>query len=618
VPPLGLSSGTRLFEREDAARALQDVLLPTTGLITTPVLDQCFGTGKTSLVWQFRQILAATGEADADEHVDTERKQKLNDAIYLSVRFIAEDALIAPSSVVGDAEFKQKAEAVVCNALLRTLNQASSCALASVATVEELIQLTPALRNGQKFLFHIDEVGSFETLLDLERGRKMLQSIWSAAELLRHRGHFFVLSGRSRYLHLIGRQFNRIANFESPNTTVLIPLNNLSSKSIKSVFQEKACHDWITKEGHLEAMQILTGGVPRAVASAAEYAKTNATALPSESGLKHHVQTSCPLLFEDYDDNSFRHLVEIAWAGIEVNLDALYEGNEPLSAILTRFGLNTSAGSRSTRRCIEVPLYLLRSQRWAAGSLRNIVQYSEPGDRLETGFRRVLFLRLSVLEVSNWEGIALDYLDSIGVPFPSVKDDMMKIFNFPKLSGSAHGSTNSAQEFMQLAHRQCDENIVLDPDRKGITKQRQTFSKVWLKQLSELMQVGHFYVPLPRSSSADAMIRLGEKTKLDLQFKNFMNAITKPEMVKEAELCAIEGWTVFLVIFCSKGHSANKDGSDLIFTHKGVTIVALSQNSVSNFLGPKLLENAESSGLATDQINRLSACASPLKRKFQQ
>jgi hypothetical protein len=131
-----------------------------------------------------------------------------------------------------------------------------------------------------------------------------------------------------------------------------------------------------------------------------------------------------------------------------------------------------------------------------------------------------------------------------------------------------------------------------------------------------MMLIGQYYLPLPRSSSADAMMRVGEKTMLDFQFKNFMNPISVPDMEAEANLCAIDGWTVFLVIFCTAGHAAN-GGCDFACTFKGVTIIALSRESVSKFLGPRFVDGLQSAGLASDQAKRLSTCTSPLKRKYQ-
>ena len=55
TPPY-LTHETELLERDDAARQLWNALLPSTGLKQTPILDQVYGSGKTNLVWKFRNI----------------------------------------------------------------------------------------------------------------------------------------------------------------------------------------------------------------------------------------------------------------------------------------------------------------------------------------------------------------------------------------------------------------------------------------------------------------------------------------------------------------------------------------------------------------------------------
>lgn len=425
-----------------------------------------------------------------------------------------------------------------------------------------------------------------------------------------------MLTGRSHYLHSIGKQFNPLPNFPSLSRARLISLNNLSCESIRSLFEAEGGTEWISKEGNLEALHILTGGIPRVVVCAACFLRANPNVLPMSDELERYLKDHCSSIFESFDiDDTFRHLVEISWAGIEVDTCVVYN-NVPLSAILARFGLNTSSGSSPGCRLIEVSLYLLRSQRWATGALRNIAQYRSPGDRIETGYRRVLFLRLSVLEASNWAGIGLGFLDSAGVPYlPDQKS--MNIFNLPKFSGSVQDDIRSARDFMCAAHTQSDENGMLDPDRTMVSSTLQPFSNLFFKEISELMQIGQFYLPLPQSSSADATMRVGQTTKLHWQFKNCSTPISNATMENEAELCAIPGWRVYLVIFCTKG---NENGSDCVFAHRGVNVIALSQQSVSNFLGPELLLERRiqsTAGLASDQHNRPSTHLSPLKRKFK-
>lgn len=620
VPPRYLSHDIELLERHDAARQLWNVLLPSTGQKQTPVLDQVYGSGKTSLVWKFRSIYS---------NENNEESKQLKNAIYLHVRFDEDEGQTLPPDGADDSQFKKTAEATICSALLRALRAASNGAFmkdfsgdssSEAITMDALFERIPE-GNGVTFLVHFDEVGLFEMKVDDDRSRKMLYCIWFTAEKFQRRRHFYVLSGRSRILHVMGRQFNRLKNWQSPCETVLIALNNLSSGSIKRIFETRggACAQWIANEENLKSLQILTGGMPRAVHVAAEFVWLNASV--TQLALQQRLQTSCPDIFTLHDSTTFRHLVEISWAGIGLNHSEIYRCDgfvEPLSAVLARFGINSSGvEDEAGLRRIEVPLFQVRSQSWATASLRNIVNYSEPGDRLETGFRRVLFLRLSVLDASNWSAIGLEYLDKCGVPFLAEDVDVTDMFNFPKISTSARGSADTAEKFMAIAHTEWKEESVFDPDRA--TSQlppRQVFPPSFLEQLSTLMKIGQFYLPLPRSSSADAKMRVGQNIMIDWQFKNFMSPIKQTTIETEARQCGIAGWTVYLIIICTAGHEVNH-GNDSSFSVDGVTVIALSKSSVSKYLGPDFVEKLRSKGLAADQTKRLSSCTSPLKRKYQ-
>lgn len=604
---MSLDENTALLDRENSARLLCNVLLGSGGDVVTLVLDQCYGAGKTSLVWKFRKLAITTHN----------KNHPLFDATYLSVRFQEND--FSPPKDCTDEQFKASAEEMICKKLVTVLGSSSQSSFPVSDNMTDLCRSLSGHAGSTKFLFHFDEIGCFETIHSEDVGRKTLYCVWSAAEKLRNMGHFFVLSGRSRHLHSIGKQFSQDLgpDFGSPNSTRLIPLDTLSSDAVKAVFESQGATSWIEKDGNLKAISLLTGGVPRAVYYAALYVKSNDAALATDERLRNHIETHCSMMFTLSDNALFRHLVEMSWAGIDIDVNTVAVDNEPISATLTRFGLYTSNGSEPNRRVIETPLYMSLSQSWMPGSLRSIAQYSEPGDRLETGFRRVLFLRLSVVDADKWAGLRLGYLDTAGVPFLSnVKT--IDIYNFPKLVKSAAGDGTTAKEFMELAHEcKSEENSPLYENRDQIQANRQVFSPTLLKELAQLMRIGDYYLPLPRSSSADAMVRIALNTKLDWQFKNFQSPITKRTMIEEAGLCKIEGWKVYLVIFCTAGHNANTDGSDFQFESNGVTVIALSRESVSDFIGHKLWSQIKSTGLMSDQATRLKACTSPLKKKYK-
>ena len=107
------------------------------------------------------------------------------------------------------------------------------------------------------------------------------------------------------------------------------------------------------------------------------------------------------------------------------------------------------------------------------------------------------------------------------------------------------------------------------------------------------------------------MIRLAERVMLNWQFKNFKGRVSKQEMEAEAAKCSIDGWQVYLVMFCTGGHDLD-GGSDASFVHAGVTVIALSRDSAERFLGARFFGEVESAG-----GRRLGACSSPLKAMYK-
>lgn len=147
------------------------------------------------------------------------------------------------------------------------------------------------------FLIHLDDVGFFESKIDDQRSRKMLYYIWIAFEEFQKRGHFCVMSGQSRLLHIMVKQFNRVDQWQSPCATVLIPLTNLSSASIKQIFETwgDACGRWINSEDNLTSLYLLTEGIPQVVHIAATLVASNPTV--TQDALARCVRNACPEIF---------------------------------------------------------------------------------------------------------------------------------------------------------------------------------------------------------------------------------------------------------------------------------------------------------------------------------
>ena len=63
----------------------------------------------------------------------------------------------------------------------------------------------------------------FESNSD-EIALRILHRIWNIGNSLKSQGHFYILSGRSRLLHVVGRNITALSNinFQSPNTSKLL------------------------------------------------------------------------------------------------------------------------------------------------------------------------------------------------------------------------------------------------------------------------------------------------------------------------------------------------------------------------------------------------------------
>ena len=76
----------------------------------------------------------------------------------------------------------------------------------TVTAMQDLLAHAPA---GTVFLFHIDKVGVLEATGSNKGDAKMLYKMWNDVHIVCHPpgvDHFYILSGRSKFLHWMGRQ----------------------------------------------------------------------------------------------------------------------------------------------------------------------------------------------------------------------------------------------------------------------------------------------------------------------------------------------------------------------------------------------------------------------------
>lgn len=190
-------------------------LTNSTGNRRTPVIDHCFGAGKTSLVWKFRKILGEIFKQSPEylKRFDKNALEKLCAAVYLHIPFRSD--MLTLSALKGCKDKTTDELTNVVNNLIYTqiilkLGSSRGDAFSVEQTFDGLMKIISGIRNTG-FLFHFDDIGAFE-LHSSQLGVLFLYQLWKIAEVLRDSGHFFVLTGRSAFLHLIGKQFKNPLN----------------------------------------------------------------------------------------------------------------------------------------------------------------------------------------------------------------------------------------------------------------------------------------------------------------------------------------------------------------------------------------------------------------------
>jgi hypothetical protein len=563
-------------------------------------MDHCFGAGKTSLAWKFRGLLRTMDPVLLSPFKD-DKLQRLYAAVYLHIPF--RNDLLPPGFIAKSDITPADFDHFICSRISTVLHQ--SCANFSTChSIDELLHLLGHVARSTTFLFHFDDVGAFE-LPNPEVGKKMIYRMWIIAERLRDRGDYFLLTGRSAHLHLIGKVPLGVVGFESPNRTVLISLSVLSSESIRKMFLEHKAvrvHGWI--EEHLAAVTLLTGGIPRAVTSVLRYitmcSPHRELPHPEDEHLILDLKNNCNHVFSDVTEAKlFSRLTELAWAEIDFNPDTAKFDGEAITSIIARLGVYTVISPHDPKKCcLVISLLQLRSQSWSPRSLQAISEYDTPGARLETGFRRVLHLRMSFGGVNNWSTVGLPYLDMAGVPYPAVA--LTNAYPFPKIHSQGKTYQGHVDKFMDAVHKQ------------SAAVPQQIFPFKTMSALYNLMKVGQYYQPLPMSKSADAKIRCSIDCMCDFQFKNFQRPFTLADAKAEAIKSTVPGWRVFLVVVCAAGHNVQDSGNDVTVMLENVKVILLSKASVEAFLGRSTLSAIQSVGLLADSVQR-TTLTSPLK-----
>ena len=313
------------------------------------MLDHCFGAGKTSLVFKFRKVLSENAqEQGVDALLKSELYQNLQRAIYLHINF--KSTSFHSNLPISIANRELDIDAVCDHLVLVAVHEAVAFSLQRADVPDflnaekALLFLESCIAPDVKFLFHFDDVGSFEQFGDV--GIRFLCRLWSFAESLRANGHFYVLTGRSTWLYLLGKNEKfqgRPGSFQSPTYMVLIPLELLSRDSVLQMFrvQNDSCAKFA--DANIDALMALTAGVPRTVTAIIAFFKSKGGLISLEnSHLERAVAQSCAEWHQDRSDQNeqlFRTLVELSWAGICFDSDCkIGAEQEPITSAIARLG----------------------------------------------------------------------------------------------------------------------------------------------------------------------------------------------------------------------------------------------------------------------------------------
>lgn len=550
----------------------------------TPFLDSCFGAGKTSLAFKFRNNLS-TRCNELPEY------EPLRQAIYLHVS-CTEDSQLPHMRDLQDVQTFDDCALRLLKSILE-LSCKNELEL-DTGDVHKFRLYLAQVCNNTRFIFHFDDVGVYETYGD-NIAMRMLYRIWHIGDALKQCGHFFIMSGRSRFLHLIGNSTRQSGAFSSPNIALMIPLPLLSDVAVRSIIKDAGALPVLT-ENNLQFICTLCSGVPRAVSGVLTYLASHSTGQPiSLKLLENAVSLHCirNSAFGEEDAQLFIRCLELSWAEIYLP-DSASVCDTPLTSAIARLGIFTEHHPEDPHLLrLKVPNYLSRAHNPSIRSIVAIAQYDDAGSRLECGFRRVFHLRFS-LSPQSWDAAGLPFLGACRVPFPTVP--YASTYPFPKITPGRPRSEREINEIMTAVHS--GETCV----------SRVEYPQCCAASIAHLMRVGQYYLSLPKSSSADAKIKLSSQSMLDLQFKNYRKPVTRALVDSEVLKSRMPGWEVYLVIVCPEGYETP---GDIYEVKEHVHCLVLSKHSVETFIGNRATSGIKGNTLLANASARVFASPAP-------
>ena len=278
----------------------------------------------------------------------------------------------------------------------------------------------------------------------------------------------------------------------------------------------------------------------------------------------------------------------------------VFDVHRAQTSMMARLGIFRQDCECNIRFQLLVPPFILKSLLPSIRSILAISEYVDKGSRLESGFRRILLLRFLFEPCSSWSDVDLPFLSACSVPFP--QEHYHESFAFPKIAKQNAWTEANVHQLMDSVHNARHNDAI-----------RQEFAHSALPTLIKYMKIGHYYLPLSMSGSADAMLKCSESDIVNFQFINSSTPIADSAVDAEARNYWADGYRVFLIMVSTAGNDRDTDYLKVV---DGVTVIILSRSSVQFFLGHHCVSNLRSSTsvhVIVDLAQHLKT--SPIKNK---
>ncbi len=187
-------NGELLYQRVSSSILIATHLASGLGNRNTVFMDHCFGSGKTSLMFKFRDILRQRiplGDASMDHLVKNATFDRLMSSIFLHIPF-EEPARLALHDTTSSG-LQSYCESFIVKQIQDVLEFSLQRPIHEGFRSQEDLRIFISSQQLPHFLFHFDDVGAFESI-SLPLGMAFLCCLWKIGELLSRTGMMVWLS----------------------------------------------------------------------------------------------------------------------------------------------------------------------------------------------------------------------------------------------------------------------------------------------------------------------------------------------------------------------------------------------------------------------------------------